>query len=524
MELEGKLAAQTVSRILELSSSEAKWNRRLWRTGTLQLGREFLGQVVDPSTSVKSKGELAKHLRDAFRNDPGVKSINSDVQACLSEIGNSSSRSSHAWLMLQKLLEQADREYLASWQAHIEGCEDFEPEGCARRLTSHLVDVGYNKQSIHSWLRSADEGNKRSVLIEFVSEAGKRIAKKSSFTFCVPVANMPKFRRQSGQKWLTASQTLAWKKENAPEAERIRHQGSFVLEVEAFEINGALERARSQIFDLQCQFDLGCRQELKICDQMWSAEKAQSYPTQNRNRHIEVKTLAIQNRDKDLELPAYIGSTLSLIHPLRTSPPHLALSTGWTAVESLLTSEDDQDKSVAAGRFALIIAVSLVRAELTQQAWTYANQFEDELAQNIRGAEDNLTRTKLYQQLVMGPAFPVFEHPADQLAVSRMADLLADPPAVLLRTKLIIERELLRLYRKRNQVVHGGETRDDSLFSASELVSPLISAGMDRIVYVGLRYGVAPMDLSARLNVSLSTYSLGRAFARHDVLEAFECG
>jgi hypothetical protein len=57
--------------------------------------------------------------------------------------------------------------------------------------------------------------------------------------------------------------------------------------------------------------------------------------------------------------------------------------------------------------------------------------------------------------------------------------------------------EFTRLYRKRNMVVHGGQIHGANLHSISETLTPLIGAGIDRIVHAELQFGVPPIELSA---------------------------
>jgi hypothetical protein len=46
-------------------------------------------------------------------------------------------------------------------------------------------------------------------------------------------------------------------------------------------------------------------------------------------------------------------------------------------------------------------------------------------------------------------------------------------------------------------VVHGGQIRGANLHSISETLTPLIGAGIDRIVHAQLQFGVPPIELSA---------------------------
>ncbi|MFC3963268.1 hypothetical protein [Nocardia jiangsuensis] len=61
----------------------------------------------------------------------------------------------------------------------------------------------------------------------------------------------------------------------------------------------------------------------------------------------------------------------------------------------------------------------------------------------------------------------------------------------------------MRFYRKRNAIVHGGRTHADHLHPLAETMSPLIGAGIDRIVHLGLRHGVRPIAFAAMAATNL---------------------
>lgn len=64
-------------------------------------------------------------------------------------------------------------------------------------------------------------------------------------------------------------------------------------------------------------------------------------------------------RLQDLTTADYLANTLALVEPLQTAAPHIAVMSGWSAIESLLVGPADREDIVAARRFSLIIAASL---------------------------------------------------------------------------------------------------------------------------------------------------------------------
>ncbi len=85
----------------------------------------------------------------------------------------------------------------------------------------------------------------------------------------------------------------------------------------------------------------------------------------------------------------------------------------------------------------------------------------------------------------------------DGLAIGRVRPALSNPRAEVEKITDILTREFTRLYRKRNMIVHGAQIQESSLHSLSETLAPLIGAGIDRVVHVGLKFEVPPIELSA---------------------------
>ncbi|SHV66265.1 Uncharacterised protein [Mycobacteroides abscessus subsp. abscessus] len=59
-------------RILELTSTRAPWQRRLWRGGTMELAQEFLTDSVRPGAREVAIADRRKHLMEALRTDHGI--------------------------------------------------------------------------------------------------------------------------------------------------------------------------------------------------------------------------------------------------------------------------------------------------------------------------------------------------------------------------------------------------------------------------------------------------------------------
>lgn len=202
-------------------------------------------------------------------------------------------------------------------------------------------------------------------------------------------------------------------------------------------------------------------------------------------------------RLQDLATEDYLANTLALVEPLRTGAPHIAVVSGWSAIESLLVGPADREDIVAAKRFSLIIAASLMRAEFTWLAGTYASENCDVDAHALNDCETNLERAKHFQLLAFRRPDLTLADVTDNLALRRVRPALQNPRQEIINIAEILTREFSRLYRKRNMVVHGGQIHETNLHSISETLTPLIGAGIDRIVHAELQFGVPPIELSA---------------------------
>ena len=78
---------------------------------------------------------------------------------------------------------------------------------------------------------------------------------------------------------------------------------------------------------------------------------------------------------------------------------------------------------------------------------------------------------------------------------------------------------LIRLYRQRNLVLHGGKTDSLTLRGSLRTAAKLVGAGMDRIAHGWYVQRVKPMELAARARVSVATVSSREPEACLDLLE-----
>ncbi|ODQ84146.1 integrase [Dietzia alimentaria] len=490
------------ARMMEITSTQAPWHRRLWRSGTMQIARELLEESVRPGAPEAAVTDQRSYVQHCLRTDHGIADNGKSVEGAVKAIKPGITESSHAWIHLREHVDRMHHSYLTNWADSIDSPtatgKPIDVEGAARRITAHLLDAGMHKSSLYAWLRAIRDSPSSITIGDFLREADSRLKQpEQTYTFCVPVEKMGRFDVASAPGWMTAQETAQWKRVHAKRAQGLSQRGSFLLEVQARDVNAAADKARSRISNLAAKFYLSSKTPIVISPSMWSKEKGSEFPTQATNRVINVRSFELLGRVQELEMHDYITNTLALVQPLRTAAPHIAVMSGWSAIESLMVGPSDAQDVIAASRFSLIVAASMVRAELSWLSRTYVDTHDDAAAEEMRGCEKNIDRARLFQMHASANPQIDLQKPVDNLALERIRPALIDPRREVEKISGILTREFTRLYRKRNMIVHGGHTQESNLHSISETLAPLIGAGIDRVVHVGLTYNVPPIELSA---------------------------
>lgn len=520
------------ARMMEITSTQAAWHRRLWRSGTIQIGRELLEESIRPGVRESAINDQRKYLMQCLQTDHGIEDRGRRVQETVKSLKVGITDSSHAWITLREHLDKMHDSYLTTWadalDAQPTGNKPVDVEGAVRRITAHLLDAGMHKSSLYAWLRAIQDPE-RSIdsitLGDFVRAADEKLQRPvRSYTFCVPIETRPKFSISSSTTpgWMTSSDTAQWKRVHAPKAPNVRQQGSFLLTVQARDVNAAAEEARAVISNLVTKFQLGTTTPITVCSRMWSMEKKTDFPTQATNRLINVRSFERLGRVQELTSIDYITNTLALAHPLRTGAPHIAVMSGWSAIESLMVGPSDDQDVVAARRFSLIVAASMVRAEFTKLSRRYIETHDDEASVQMSGCDENIARARLFQAHACANPTIDLGSETDNLALARIRPALTNPRQEVERITEILTREFTRLYRKRNMIVHGGQIHGSNLHSISDTLTPLIGAGIDRVVHVGLKHGIKPVELSAIAESRLDYLVPSTATSAGNLLELLE--
>lgn len=494
--------ANFTARMMEITSTQAPWHRRLWRSGTMQIARELLEESVRPGAPEAAITDQRSYVQHCLRTDHGIADHGKCVEGTIKAIKPGITESSHAWINLREHFDRMNDSYLVNWADSLDSPaangKPIDVEGAARRITAHLLDAGMHKSSLYAWLRAIRDNSTATTIGDFLREADSRLKQpERTYTFCVPVEKMGSFDVASASGWMTAQETAQWKRLHAKKAQGLLQRGSFLLEVQGRDVNAAADKARSRISNLAAKFHLGSRTPIVICPSMWSKEKGSEFPTHATNRVINVRSFELLGRVQDLEMQDYITNTLALVQPLSTAAPHIAVISGWSAIESLMVGSSDAQDAVSARRFSLIVAASMLRAELSWLSRTYVQTHDGTAAEEMASCEKNIDRARLFQMYACANPQIDLQKPIDNLALERIRPALIDPRGEVEKISGILTREFTRLYRKRNMIVHGGHTQESNLHSISETLAPLIGAGIDRVVHVGLMFDVRPIELSA---------------------------
>ena len=527
--LEGQQFDGFAARVMEVTSTSAPWHRLLWRGGTMQIARELLDESVRPGMREAAISDQRKYLTAALATDHGIPDRGVCVRDAVRAMKPGITELSHDWIALREHITNLDQAYLTEWAAAFDlapaNKHPLDTEGAARRIVSHLLDAGMHRSSLYAWVRSVQRDAATVSIGDFLREAHQRIASpQRTYTFCVPVANRPAFRidEANAPGWMNAADTAAWKNEHAPSAASTRHYGSFLLEMTARDVNAAAEKARGTIADLAVKFEIGVTHAIRISPTMWSLEKHSEFPTHATNRIINVRAFERLGLTQQLTMPSYIANTLALLQPLRTGAPHIAVMSGWSAIESLLVGPADEQDVAAAARFSLIVAASMIRAELTRLSRRYIEVHADRAAEQMRACPTNIERARLFQMHAVATPHIDLQRSADNLALARIRPVLTHPKAQLERISEILTREFTRLYRKRNMIVHGGQIHESNLQAISDTLAPLIGAGVDRIVHHGLKSNISPIELSAVAQTRLQYLTPTTATDPGNILDVLE--
>lgn len=504
-----------IARLRDYFNRRTNWQRRLWNPGTVVVLRETLEASQLLETGHLRERAVIDLVRTAERRagpDLGVgpPALRATLQASLREVH----KSPMARYELEHLLKSIEPNYLGRWSEALVVTPVSEPgklatEQASRILAGHLLGLGFSPDYLHQWATWLGRGQKPATLSD-VFAAAEGVTRRQSRTWSVfvPFDAIERHEQWMPEEWLEPQAATEWMRREAPQA-AARHNGGFLLDIEAPDPWAAVEQANDLIESLAARVAVGMPGQPRfehLSKAFVSGSNEESLLGRPR-RQVDIHSLKRQNALFSVNAPALAGrlrSAIDLVAPLETGAPGAAVAGGWAALEAAL-ARPGTPNSEAAKDLAVLVACSFPRAELTPLTYAYEDQSNDALSRQLRSARSNLERCELMGAAIQNNEALEFGNPSDRAAVERIRGIIAEPQAVLNRVVDYVEEALLRLYRQRNMVLHAGKTDSVAMSSALRTAPPLVGAGFDRLVHDALTVGDSdPLRLVARARIELS--------------------
>lgn len=511
-----------VPRMLELTSRLTRWHRRDWRAGTLELVEETLNEALIPGTHGEALKEMRSHLSRALGADPAVTQEQKRIIGCLDSINPLNGEDGYDAQLAWRLCKDIEKSYIQQWASIFDDAGTagrVDVEGSAKRIVSHLLYLGLPAPSVYNLLKERHQAAEQHSFSDVMRELDRRVElAPKSFTFAVPVDRDPTFLhiRPFPPNWLNAKELREWKDRHAPNAKNLRHHGGFLLTVDARDVNEAADAVRALLPQFAFKFETDAKGSFSVLPMMWSQERGATFPTQRYPEQLKLQAFRRAEMLPRLEMEPDVRNMLAIVEPLKSMTSHVVVVNGWVAIESLLVGPEDPDR-IGAERMAGIVAAAYFRTELAWLAGNYVRKYGENgpLGRAIAKAENSLQRSQLMARAILGECDVTRLDCPDQIAVEKMRVALTGQKAVFERTKAILQREFLRMYRKRNLIVHSGRVLEHGIDSISVKVKPLLMAGIDQILIARLQHNVGPQELAAL--VEYNVRSLPRNASDHGV-------
>lgn len=511
-------------RLRDFTSPATPWPRRLWGVGSFLALDELLegGEWLDRQVLTQASMEQQRRaLRVIVANDPALASdrARGEIQKTFS---STLTVPSEGRRKLGCLVECLRPGYLDRWARHVAGSAPVPPERVARAVTAHLLDAGHSVRGLQRWLR---EGRTQLSAVALIEEAAALVhALPSVWRVVVPFRSMPLREGMAEQlsNWVTARDAKAMLRgAGVPERDCAAVMGGLRFRIEARDAERAVEIAYDLFERLQARSRFctpahpivpfgrviveGRREPMALSAPERGAH-VRSLDREKKQYAVgqEIQSFAGRNRSP-------VDDALEIAAALNDGPLAPAVAGGWAALESLLTDARDPDergKAVAASRAAALVACSWPRAELTTLSYQVRAEAGSEVAKRLDACTANRSRARVVMEALRDvgelPLVSSWRRTSDIAAQRRMIELIEAPRAVLTRVRDYVEASLLRLYRCRNIVLHGGSTGGVALPATLRVAAPLAGAALDRVTHAHLVMGVSPLVLAAKADTALS--------------------
>jgi hypothetical protein len=502
---------RVVARLLDFLGSGTPWYRRLWCSSALLA----LEEVLEASYALRA-GILSEDLFGATVQvalslagpDPGVGT--KEAKRAIQQALKKNIVPDGLDFEVVKLGAEAVRaSYLHLWAEAIARGANPGSERTARAIASHLLDAGFSPRHLHRWCKyQAQNAAGAASLAELVEKAHVMSLKPmEEFSVLVPFEGVPKSKSGLPSNWVPAKDVVNWLTSQGLDPAGIQQNGALLFRLPARDPWAAVEAVVDTVDQLSSRVALGTNGYLKPSRSVWVEGIKQPFSFGRQRRRVEVHALHREDKLYSLEETSIVDAALHMMGALNSAPANTAITTGWAAIEAMLSGPGDPD--VLAGvRLATLVACSFVRAELT--TLSYRLRAEDPLTPSLTRCATNRERAKVVADAIKNNSVLALGDESDKAAVDRMRKILGNPYDSLRDIHSQVAAVFTRMYKNRNLVIHWGKIDAVGLSSNLRAAGPLAGAGLDRIAHAWFVNKVRPMELAARAKFNLEVVgSLG---------------
>ena len=495
------------ARLLDFFDSRSPWSRKLWNCSLVLT----LSEVVEALEAVRagvlteaSLGYLLNHAQKSAGTDPDAGSPEERrlLQAALSSKPRLGGLSHHLIVQLEATIRPR---YLARWADVLRQDAPPGPERTARSIASHLLDLGYSSDYLHRWwkFRLLHEEPQR-PLSDLVDDAqALALASPKVFEVLAPVSNAIRWKLKPPTDWRAAPEVSQWLRSNGFDVAGVRQSGGFLFKITALDVGAAVSRATEILDQLSARMAVGTKHELALLEHVWVKGDGKPHRVNRVRRGVWAEALERENQLYDAGSSGGIHAAIELLAHLQFSSSGAAVAGGWAAIEALLSEPDD--RAGASERLATLVACSFPRAELTRLSYALSLGRAG-IPAELRKVSKNEDRCDIIANAIAESRIDLSAlTPTDRAAVTRMSELLTDVGSALGAVSEYASIAFRRLYRQRNLVLHWGRTDGVALQASLRNATPLVGAGIDRLIHSHYVDGLSPLQLVARAEVSLAT-------------------
>ncbi|MES2160383.1 MAG: integrase [Pseudomonadota bacterium] len=507
-----------VVRLLEFLAPYKAWNRSLWGIGVVLAMDELFEACVAMRQGHLSDGAI-KRMAGSLQKRIGVHPafLSAEKQFIREQLHQIPRAEGAAHYGLRELSTRVTADYLGRWGRCV-ATNNFSVEHFARSVAAHVLDAGLSGAYMHRFIKTKLKSSTPITLPELCDalQAEMTANPRREFEVLLAFTTIPKFPNGMPTTWLHGPAITGWLKDNGFDTAGVRAQAAMILKVQARDVIGAAQAARSESDRYAARASIANGEALNRVPRLWVKGDDRPSPLKEESRGVEVKELFREDRVFSPGASQSVDAALELLAHLEGSSAPAAIAGGWGAIEGLLA--DPNDRASAADNLATLVTCSFPRAELTALSYS-AQGAHPKACRALEGTLTNRERCRVLAQLIIDGGLPQMPAVTDQAAVERLRKLLANPGPGLCAIREAIGESFHRLYRQRNLILHGGRLDSVALTASLRTVAKLAGAGMDRITHGHYVQNLKPMELVAKANLALALASRDAPLACVDLLE-----